>query len=90
MKVILFLCLILLAGGCGIAKDTSKGLEEIKPSLRKANERQELLKARELVKKSRLEYNKCLSNSSGKRSQCEDLRLDYERKTAEYADIQQK
>jgi len=90
MKGILFLCLILLAGGCGIAKDTSRGLEEIKASFRKANERQELLKVREQIKKSRLKYNKCLSNSSGKRAHCEDLRLNYEQKVTEYANIKQK
>lgn len=89
MKVILYLCFILLAGGCGITKEASKGLEEIKSSLHRANERQELLKARERVKKSKSKYNKCISNSSGKKAHCETLRLEYEQRVEEYINIQQ-
>ncbi len=89
MKVILYLCFILLASGCGIAKETSKGLEEIRSSLKRANEKQELLRARERVKRSKSKYNKCLGSSSDRKPHCEDLRLEYEQMAEEYIKLQQ-
>ncbi len=89
MKRVLFL--ILFVTGCGVTQDTSKGLsEEIKSSFRRANEKQDLLRARDQVRKAKSKYNDCLNDNSTRRSVCDGLKLEYEQKVEYYTEIQRK
>ena len=91
MKRTLFLLIVLFIVGCGITKDTSKGLgNEIGSSFKKANEKEDLLETRGKVRRSKLEYNKCLNDNPNRESSCDSQKNEYEQNVEEYVELQKK
>ena len=88
---ILCILLVLFMLGCGITKDTSKGVgDEIGSSFKKADEKEALLETRERVRKSKLKYNNCVDNNPNSDSSCESLKNEYEQNVEEYVELQKK
>ena len=91
MKCTLCLLSLLFMLGCGITKDTSKGLgKEIGSSFKKADEKEELLDTREKVRRSKSKYNNCLKNNPNNESNCDSLKIEYEQNVEEYVELQKK
>ena len=91
MKRTLCLLMVLFMVGCGITKDTSKGLgNEIGSSFKKANEKEDLLETREKVRRSKLKYNNCLNDNPNSESSCESYKNEYEQNVEEYVELQKK
>ena len=88
---ILCTLLVLFMLGCGITKDTSKGIcDEIGSSFKKADEKEELLDTREKVRKSKIKYNDCVNNNPNSETSCESLKTEYEQNVEEYVELQKK
>ena len=91
MKRTICLLIVLFMVGCGFTKDTSKGLgDEIGSSFQKADDKEDLLETREMVRRSKLKYNKCVDNNPNSETSCENLRIEYEQNVEEYVELQKK
>ena len=88
MRYILLSLLLLTFAGCGFTKDKSKSFgDEVSSSFKKADEKEDLLEAREKVVRSRDKYRDCVDDNPSE-SSCENLKLEYEQNVERYTELQ--
>ena len=88
MRYILLSLLLVAFVGCGFTKDKSKTLGgEVSSSFKKADEKEELLEAREKVVRSKAKYRDCIDDNPNE-SSCESLKLEYEQNVERYTELQ--
>lgn len=86
MNKLILLLLICMMLGCSYGKEASKGVGgEISDSFKKADEKENLLEARQRVIKSRNKYNSCLKHSP---SGCEREKSEYDENVEAYVELQ--